>query len=227
MIFFKPKSERLAQPTYAGLSFIASLLRVVGATVATFYLWATILVAITGTVGNINVESFGRLLVAERLIGGLAGGILAFAFGELLRVLRDISLNGRASINSNESIVQPLEATRSKLPETLQSRYNARDASSPTCAASSTALDIMANVTTQPSDSGPASRQNAHNASSPYEAGLAAQDIVATLMTKWCDSGRPSLTLAKTLIDAGVVQIARERGPQAAAAMLEELKAEM
>jgi hypothetical protein len=32
---------------------------------------------------------------------------------------------------------------------------------------------------------------------------LAAQDIIATLMTKWCDSGQPSLTLAKTLIDAG------------------------
>jgi hypothetical protein len=130
-------------------------------------------------------------------------------------------------ISSNESILQLLDATRSELSETPQYQYDARDASSPRGAASSAERDIIANVTTQSCDSGPASRQNAHDVSSPYDAGLAAQDIIAKLMTNWCDSGRPSLTLAKTLIDAGVVQVARERGPQAAAALLEELKAEM
>jgi hypothetical protein len=46
-------------------------------------------VAITGTVGNTSVEIFGGLPVAKRLMGGLAGGILAFAIGELLSALKE------------------------------------------------------------------------------------------------------------------------------------------
>ena len=103
----------MAKPTYAGLLFVATLLRVVGAIVSTFYLWATIFVAITGTIGNTSVDFFGRLLVTERLIGGLAGGVLAFAFGELLRALMDISLNTRSLIAINKSIVQLLEGLSS------------------------------------------------------------------------------------------------------------------
>jgi hypothetical protein len=226
-IMFKSGLERMARPTYRRLSFVATFLRVVGSTIIIFCISVSILTAITGTSGNTAGEIFSRLVSADRFIAALAGGIFAFAFGELLSALRDISLNARALISSNESILQLLDASRPELSETPQSHYDAREASSPRGAASSAERDIIANVTTQPCDSGPASRQNGHDASSPYDAGLAARDIIATLMSKWCDSGRPSLTLAKTLIDAGVVQVARERGPKAAAAILEELKAEM
>jgi hypothetical protein len=128
MILLKSKSERMAQPTYAALSFVANLLRVVGAIVTTFYLWATIVVAITGTVGSTSVEIFGRLLVTERLIAGLAGGILAVAFGELLRALRDVSLNTRSVFEINKSIVHLLEV-RSPLSVAPDFRQNATDAS--------------------------------------------------------------------------------------------------
>ena len=127
IIVLHSKSERMAKPTYAGLLFVATILRVVGAIVATFYLWATIFVAITGTIGNTSVDVIGRLLVTERLIGGLAGGILAFAFGELLRALMDISLNTRSLIEINKSIVQLLEG-RSTLSAAPDFHQNGSDA---------------------------------------------------------------------------------------------------
>jgi uncharacterized membrane protein len=106
MFLLKSKSEK---SPYAVLSFVATLLRVVGAVVFTLYFWATVVVVVTGDIGNTTVQSIGPFLVTERLIGGLAGGILAFAFGELLRGMRDISLNTRRLYETNKTIVQLLE----------------------------------------------------------------------------------------------------------------------
>jgi hypothetical protein len=57
---------------------------------------------------------------------------------------------------------------------------------------------------------------------SPESGTPVARDIVAKLMTDWVRRGLSPLGLAEAFVDAGLLQITRERGPRAAAAILQE-----
>jgi hypothetical protein len=60
----------------------------------------------------------------------------------------------------------------------------------------------------------------------PENAGLAARDLIARLVEKWRSAGLPALGLAEALIQAGVGEIVRARGPAGAAAALLNLAEE-
>ena len=57
-------------------------------------------------------------------------------------------------------------------------------------------------------------------------AGLAARDLIARLVEKWRGAGLPALGLAEALIQAGVGEMVRARGPAGAAAALLNLAEE-
>jgi len=65
-------------------------------------------------------------------------------------------------------------------------------------------------------------RQRDREPITPDQAAAAANDIVESLVTSWRNSGLPAMALAESLIGAGLVMVTRERGPQAAAAILKE-----
>ena len=55
------------------------------------------------------------------------------------------------------------------------------------------------------------------------EAASAAHDILGFVIAKWRNMALPHLPLAEALIEAGVAEAVRTRGPQGAAAMLLKL----
>jgi hypothetical protein len=60
----------------------------------------------------------------------------------------------------------------------------------------------------------------------PENANLAARDLLARLVEKWRGAGLPVLGLAEALIQAGVGEMVRARGPAGAAAALLNLAEE-